>query len=636
MSFIAPKLDRQKYLDLNGDVMGDADFYSMLRRVYDTIISDGDFDYDTSSVAGIAARQASRANRGDNHRALFFKDADSFFAYQEAFGKDSVLDTAMGSLQRTAKDIALLETFGPNPNNMVRGLIRVGEAELNQGRLVMGKFQNRLSMDYVGASWNVLNGDAGRVAPNRELFADIMQGARNLEVVGKLQSTTISSLSDTATYCISSGLYKIPVLRSVSNFFTSLGRNNKELMIRAGVLADTLSQGLTRWGVGHVGKNWTGMLANATMKVSLLDAWTQAVRRAAMKNMMGTLAGMVRTDWDHLDGYAKGALERVGVNERIWRIWGAAKPYELHGAKFLTTQDIRAIDWEGIKDGKLRKLVADNDITQRDIDAAATRLVSFLTDESGIASLNPDLFTRAAANMGLPKGTFYGEMWRCFMLFKSFPLGFMRRHLERMADLAKYRGKPSAVGYTAAIVTTTTLAGALTVQLKELLAGRDPQDMSLDNKDFWLQAFSTGGGAGFLTDVIVSGLDGQNAYGSPNAVRFLGPVFGTVLDTFDVGKSYYNKWTNQGEGGLYTKDTTKADAKALRLIRGHTPFVNLWYAKGIFDRAIYNDLMEMASPGYLARVEKYSLKNKGSGYWWNMDKMVPQRAPNWDVVNPKK
>ena len=47
----------------------------------------------------------------------------------------------------------------------------------------------------------------------------------------------------------------------------------------------------------------------------------------------------------------------------------------------------------------------------------------------------------------------------------------------------------------------------------------------------------------------------------------------------------------------------------------------------MFDRVIYNDLMEAASPSYLARVERYALRNKGSEYWWKMDSLKPRWAP---------
>lgn len=627
VDYIAPKLDRSKYLDLNGDLMSDADFTAMLGRVYETIITSGEVDFDTSTVAGNSVRgQASRANRGDNHRTLHFQNADTFFEYQQMFGRDSVIETVIGSLRRTAKDVALLEMYGPNPNNMVAGLKRVGEADIVQGKLQMGVWKNPISIHMVNASWNVLNGDAGRIAPGRELFSDFMQGMRNIEVFSKLQSTFITSFTDFPSYFVSAGIHHIPVLTALKNFSTSLGKNNKELMIRSGVIAQTLSSSLVRWGDAHIGKGWTSAVADATMKVTLLDAWTNAVRRASMKNNMATLAGLVKTPWEKLEPFVKNQLERAGVDERIWRIWGEAKPYEQNGAKFLTTQDIREIDWQAIKDGTLRKLVADNSITQKDIDKAASTLVTFLSDESQMASLNPDLFTRGVATAGLQKGSVSGELMRGLMLFKSFPISYMRRHLERVSDLTRTRGKASATLYAATVMVSTTLFGALVIQLRELLAGRDPQDMS--SLSFWIQAVEVGGGAGFLTDFMVSGLNGENSYGSPNFLKFFGPLAGSTLDAFDVGKAYWNE-------GVYDKES-KANAKALRFARNHAPFINAWYLKGVIDRAIYNDLMEAASPGYLARIQRRELRNKGTGFWWKQQELLPDRAPNWHVTKPQQ
>ena len=271
------------------------------------------------------------------------------------------------------------------------------------------------------------------------------------------------------------------------------------------------------------------------MKVSLLDAWTQLVRRASMQNMMGLLGELVQHPWDSLEPFVKMALQRAGVDADTWDLWAMARQTEVGGAKFLTTQDVLEIPL-----GSFRLRNGDA-LSQRDLNEAAKKMIVFLTDESGVASLNPDLFTRGAANAGWERGNVYGEILRSVMLFKSYPLGFMRRHLERMSDLAQTNGRFSAVKYFSTIFVATTLMGAISVQLKELAAGRDLQDMDLTNQDFWLQAMSIGGGAGFLNDIIVAGLDGQNAYGSPNMIRALGPVFNTVLDTYAEAKTAYKE-----------------------------------------------------------------------------------------------
>ena len=129
-----------------------------------------------------------------------------------------------------------------------------------------------------------------------------------------------------------------------------------------------------------------------------------------------------------------------------------------------------------------------------------------------------------------------------------------------------------------------------------------------------------------MNDVIIAGFDGKNAYGSPNFVRFAGPVINSGLDTWDVLKTYYNEAMGDEEIGLYDSENS-GHAKALRLLRGHTPFVNLWYTSTAIDRYVMNDIQEYLSPGYLARMERRTYNSWGQGYWWGLRDTTPHRAP---------
>lgn len=638
VSYVFDRIDKDRYVDLNGEKMSDEDIIQMLVKAYDTIVQNGAENFEISAVAGEGfGGGASRANRGDLHRSIHFKDAESFIEYQEMFGHGSFFGNMLGSLRRTAKDAALLEMMGPNPNNMNLGVKRMCQAEADQmngrmqGVLAPKKtWKIGLSSRFYDSAWSVLNGEASMVRPDRAFVASLMGGVRNLEVVGKLQSTFINSLPDVVSYFVTSRLNKTPLLRATANLCKAWGSESKDIAKRAGLMADALASNLDRFGQNNVGQGWTGMLANTMMKLSLLDQWTNGVRQASMINMMGTMALVRQWDWNGLEPFQKRQLERLGVTERDWRLWQAAKPYKAqNGASVLTRQDIREVDLDklnGIDPDGLSPDVA-NPFTQRDVDHAVSTYVAFLRDESGLASLAPDLRTRALSNIAGERGTFGGEVVRSLLLFKSFPIGFVLRHLERMSDLSQMRGKASSVKYAASIVVGSTVAAAISVQLKQLIAGRDVQDMTDD--DFWWQALSTGGGLSFLSDLIIAGVDGQNAYGSQNFLKFLGPVVGTVLDTFDVIAAL-------GSSGIYSDDKeTKVGAKALRLARGHMPFVNLWYTKAVFDRAIYNDLMEFCSPGYTARMEAWGLKNTGQEYWWAPTKLEPTRMPKM-ADNPQK
>lgn len=632
VAYVFERIDKSRYVDLNGEQMTDEDIVRMLLKAYDTIVQNGAENFELSSVAGEGfGGGASRANRGDLHRSIHFKDAEAFIEYQEMFGHGPFFGNMLGSLRRTAKDAALLEMMGPNPNNMNQGIKRMCQAEADQmnGRMqgVLAPLKAKrigVSKHYYDSAWSVLNGEAASVRPDRQFVAGLMGGARNLEVVGKLQSTFINSLPDIATYFVASGLHKVPVLRATANLCKAWGSESKDIARRAGLMADALASNLDRFGQNNVGQGWTGMLANWMMKFSLLDQWTNGVRQASMINMMGVMSNVSAWDWNILEPFQKRQLERLGVTERDWKLWQAAKPYKAHnGARVLTRQDIREVDLDTLNginpDPDSLDPQIDAPFTQRDVDHAVSTYVAFLRDESGLASLAPDLRTRALSNIAGERGTLGGEIMRSFLLFKSFPIGFVLRHLERGKDLVQTRGNASAAKYAAAVIVGSTISAAISVQLKELIAGKDVQDMSLSNTDFWAQALTTGGGLSFLADMILAGVDGKNAYGSPNFLKFLGPVAGTVLDTWDVAKSAVNE-------GLYDKENS-TEAKTLKLARGHMPFVNLWYTKAVFDRAVYNDLMDFCSPGYTARMEAWAMKTAGQEYWWGLDKLEPSRAP---------
>ena len=251
-------------------------------------------------------------------------------------------------------------------------------------------------------------------------------------------------------------------------------------------------------------------------------------------------------------------------------------------------------------------------LTRRDALRAETRLIPHINSEAHYASLDPTLATRTAQSRGAQKGTGSGEFWCSFMLFKSFPFDMMTRHFRRIEMLGKNGYKAGAVVYGAAILTTTTMLGALSLAAADLLAGRDVKDMT--DAKFWGNAVMKGGGLGVFGDMLYNGVFAESQYGSPNVLNFLGPIVGTAFDTWDVAVGLYN-------------EETSTEAKALRLVRGNMPFVNVWYVKTVLDHAVLNDLNEFLSPGYFKRQQDRARRTQGQGYWWNPREGLPRRAP---------
>lgn len=614
VNFIAPLLDRSRYVDAEtgNPVTGDQ-YIQMLHGMYDTLITNGNTDEYGSRVAG---KSGGRANRGAKHRTIHFKDADSYLKYEQKFGRYNVMNTIVSHINSMARDIALLEQFGPNPNRTVDMLIRTAEADKQAARGSLDTkdifFKYADAHGILGVTnqemWNVLNGNAD-IPAGTGIVADFFQGARNLQVAGKLGGAFISSISDVGTYYVA--LYTN--LRSVFDAPVSITRvfakEDREFAARAGMLADAANAALCRWGDEYVGSGWTQAAANLTMRLSLLDGWTNGVRSVFALNMMAATGKLAKSKaWNQLDDYDRMLLENNGVTEKDWSVYRLAKLEKHKGSDFITRQSI-----EQISDAELQQA----GLTRRDAELATSRLITHINSEMMYASLDPTLATRTAQSRGAQKGTPSGEFWRSFMLFKSFPFDMMTRHFRRFEMLRQEGHELGAVAYMASIVSTTTMLGALSLWATNILQGKDLQDGT--SLKFWGNAMMKGGGLGVFGDMLYNGIFEEGAYGSPNVINFLGPIAGTAMQTWDVA------WSALGEATF--DEDTKVGAKALRLVRGNTPFVNIWYVKNALDHAVLNDLNEFLSPGYLRRQEQRARSTQGQGYWWHPNEALPNRMP---------
>ena len=143
----------------------------------------------------------------------------------------------------------------------------------------------------------------------------------------------------------------------------------------------------------------------------------------------------------------------------------------------------------------------------------------------------------------------------------------------------------------------------------------------METTNFWLEAMAKGGGLGFAGDFLANQFSEDPSMGSWGAIQMAGPVATTALEATDLFTSTLNK-------GLYGNDI-KVGAKAVKLVRGHTPFVNMWYTSAALDRAVMNKVNEALSPGYTRKMEKRARKLHGQGYWWSPTDIEKVRAPRF-------
>lgn len=580
---VAPLLDRSRYVHPDGTAYSDADMLDFLRASWETIATDGA----NKTTPGQPAGGSMLAKRGSQHRQIHFADGDSWLAYMNAYGQRGVLASMQGHIGRLSRDISLVENMGPNPT----AAFRVARDTLKKNglstRVKGGVFDIESAFGTVMGSYN---------HPANVTMANVWQGARNLQVASKLGGAVLSSVTDLGTLAVTAGFHRLPALTMARNLVRSFGSESTDFANRAGLMADSVISDMNRWAEGNIGPGFTAKLSNATMQLSLMNAWTDSTRRAFGLSMMGAMGKLTRQGWESLDDAARTRMERAGIDAKLWEVYQQAQPENWRGSAMLTKQSIEALD-----------------ISDRLKAKAITRLLGYIQDESEYAVVNPDLVTRTIQQGGSQKGSASGELWRSAMLFKSFPIAMLSKHWGRVLGDDTMRGG-QRLAYGATLMSSLMVFGYLAMSMKDIAKGKDPRE--IDDPRTWGAAFMQGGGAGILGDFLFGDV---NRFGNSLMATLAGPLASSAED---LAKLTIGNVQEIARG----KDT-KAAAEALRFIKSNAPLANLWYSSAAIDRAVLHDLQEMASPGYLRRMERRA-KQDGTRYWWAPGEGIPDRAPD--------
>ncbi|HSX91090.1 MAG TPA: hypothetical protein VLG17_24200, partial [Pseudomonas sp.] len=73
-------------------------------------------------------------------------------------------------------------------------------------------------------------------------------------------------------------------------------------------------------------------------------------------------------------------------------------------------------------------------------------------------------------------------------------------------------------------------------------------------------------------------------------------------------------------------------ANMLRIGYQNTPFIRSWYTKAAFEHAVFHDMQELLSPGYLRRMERRAKKEFNQRFWWEPGETSPSRAPDFSAA----
>ncbi len=344
-----PLLDRSRYLNEDGSRMTDDQVRDLLRGAWETISSDGA----NKSAPGAFKGSGARANRGSESREIHFKDGAAYLEYLRRFGMGSMYDAMVGHIGGLSRDIGMVERYGPNPEAQMR--VQFDKYKRADGDRT---FAGQVAEAAAGprAQWAVLSGAAG-MSGQYAKPANVMQHVRNIETFGKLQGAVLSSITDLGTYFVTAGFNRLSYWKALANIGKMAGKSagealtggrlvtnsDREFLNAHGFIAESMISDLNRWAGENIAQSWSGRVANATMRMSLMNAWTDTLRRAFSMTMMQAAGRMAKTDWPALSEWDRFRLASHDITEADWTVIRQAQPVAHNGADFVTPDAIYAV-----------------------------------------------------------------------------------------------------------------------------------------------------------------------------------------------------------------------------------------------------------------------------------------------------
>lgn len=596
-----PLMNRDRFVNEDGTLMTDQQMTDFLNESYLSIATDGANKVEAGQFSG----GGKKANRGSESRVLHFKGGDEWLAYQAKYGEGDLAQIMMGHVDSMSHDIALVERFGSNPNLMLRTLLDAAEkSEILAGGDVnkVRAFRRRTERLYDEVAKNN--------QPVSVTLAEKFAAYRSLNVASRLGSATLASFADEGTLARTAWVHGMAYIRVFGQQLKMLNPANaadRDLARSLGLGVNEMLAQLSRYNddglattatwAGQVAK-YSNAAASAVMRASGLNALTAARKQAFSIMLMNKYAELSRSKaWSDIDANDRAMLEANGIKEQDWQIWQKAQPLERgDGSIVLSAKDILAIP----------------DLPLSVRQQAATRYMAHILDEQGLAVIEAGARERAKLFSYTQKGTWTGEIGRSMLQFKSFTAALMMRHGARMMGQEGAWGKAA---YGVPLFVLMSLLGGLVVQLREITQGNDPKDMT--QASFYGQAVLAGGALGVYADVLKAG---STPDGRGLADIAGGPIMGDLVQLTAIG--------NRGVRSTMGDDKANAGNEAVKFAKSHIPFANLWYTRAATDRLIFNQLQEVANPGYMRRKEARDKRKYDRTAWWSPSEITPDRAPD--------
>lgn len=588
---------------------GVTDDDQMLRATYANLSTGNHLKATPDSVASAFKGPGNMAKKLSQERSIVFKDADSWFDYNERFGTGNLRESVLSGLTHSADSIGLMRTMGTNP----RAMFEAVKSDLQLELKAAGAYDDVRSIDAKSGEYEryLSAADGSMNIAGNHLWARRSANVRAWISLSKLGGMVLSQLNDVAVYASGARYQGRGFFTGMTEAVTGLGRSlappeRRELASALGVVLDNMAGELGRVGSFAEGGTMSGLLQRF-MKLNGSTWWTSRMRTSAAFGMSHHLALQSGKEWGAIGPDYQRVLGLYGIGEPEWKAIRQASKRHVDDLDYITPDEVRLLS-DDVMRGYVGQAASDGELN-RERQALADKVALYFTDQTETLALEPDAKTRAILLQGTNSGTVIGEMMRFLMQFKSFTGAYMQRIMGRELFGRGYEGD-SVLGalrngngeFTglASLIVTSTLMGYGSMVLKDVVKGRTPRDPTespADAAKIFAAAMVQGGGAGIYGDFLF----GEASRSGGGTVETLA---GPAISTLAGGVDLYHR-------AIHGDDVA---ATAFNGVINNTPFLNLFYLRTALNYMILYDAQERLNPGYLSRMERRMEKEQAQTF----------------------
>jgi len=594
---------------ISGGAPSRADRERFLREVFQNI------------VFGRASRKAeygrpggqATARRISAERILHFKSADDWLAYNKVYGTGGPMRSLYSHIGTMAKDIALMREFGPSPSTGLDYRTQLFEKKAADAEDVAMLDLARRDGSRAQRMMNVLNGPDLPNSQMQQASAIFFASSRQVLGGSLLERAVVMAIPDLANTRMAAkavGMNPENVVSKYLGFAKSLSR---EELLQHQWIADTAIQpGATqaRFSQELGAAEWAQKYNNASMRVQGLAALTDWGRRINYQEFGAHLSNMANRPMAQLPPFLQKHFETHGITTQDWdriRLDPDAFFVAENGARFLMPVWWRS----GTK------------MPPKQADDLFIKMQSAVEHHMELAIPTRSLFVDSMINptaYGLTPGAPMYELVKSPTMFKSF-VGAITMNIAH-----QWRLRPTKMTkwmYLAEHAATAAMLAAVSLQLKELLKGNDPRDMTAPG--FWFQALVAGGGLAIAGDLLFLGT-------SPNGMSLTdfvtGPVVaaGTDLVALTAGN------LSQAMGNLMAGEPIDTNAvPELRRFMDRYMIAEPPFLGPAFDRLVLDQMQILLDPESRTQLLQQAQRQQqrhGNESWWLPGSPLPSRAPS--------